>query len=83
MNLILSSLIAVLPVAAAAQSRSVAASGVPGVAIPKVTAVLVIQTAKQGVTAEQVMAVMPSEIRAHREALPRGNDPPMVFARRR
>ena len=38
--------------------------GVPGVAIPKTTAVLVIQTAKQGVRPEQIMAVMPSEIRA-------------------
>jgi hypothetical protein len=37
---------------------------VPGVAIPKTTAVLVIQTAKQGVRPEQIMAVMPSEIRA-------------------
>jgi hypothetical protein len=34
------------------------------VAIPKTTAVLVIQTAKQGVTVQQVMAVMPEEVRA-------------------
>jgi hypothetical protein len=53
------------PVASAiAQSQSGIASGVPSVAIPRVTEVLVIQTAKRGVTAEQVMAVMPSEIRA-------------------
>ena len=32
--------------------------------IPKTTAVLVIQAAKQGVTPQQIMAVMPSEIRA-------------------
>jgi rhodanese-related sulfurtransferase len=37
---------------------------VPGVAIPKTTGVLVIQTAKQGVNPQQIMAVMPAEIRA-------------------
>jgi hypothetical protein len=55
-------LIAMLPVASVAQSPS--ASGVPSVAIPKTTEVLVIQTPKQGVTAQQVMAVIPAEIRA-------------------
>ncbi len=66
MKRILSSiLMSAFPVASAiAQSQSGAASGVPGVAIPRTTEVLVIQTAKQGVTAQQVMAVMPSEIRA-------------------
>jgi hypothetical protein len=34
------------------------------VSVARTTEVLVIQTAKQGVTAQQVMAVMPSEIRA-------------------
>jgi len=57
-------LAAMLPVASGAQSQPGAASGVPSVAIPKTTAVLVIQTPKQGVTAQQVMAVIPSEIRA-------------------
>ena len=57
-------LIAGLPAAAVAQSQSGGASGVPSVAIPKTTGVMVIQTAKQGVTAQQIMAVMPSEIRA-------------------
>ena len=57
-------LIAMLPVASVAQSQSGAASGVPSVAIPKTTEVLVIQTPKQGVTAQQIMAVIPSEIRA-------------------
>jgi hypothetical protein len=37
---------------------------VPNVAIPKISGVLVVQTAKQGVTFEQVMAIMPAEIRA-------------------
>ena len=57
-------LIAMLPVASIAQSKSAVASGVPSVAIPKTTEVLVIQTPKQGVTAQQIMAVIPSEIRA-------------------
>src|ERR1700746_2825771 len=57
-------LIAMLPVAAVAQSQSGGASGVPRVAIPKTTGVMVIQTAKQGVTPQQIIAVMPSEIRA-------------------
>jgi hypothetical protein len=57
-------LIAMLPVAALAQSQSGVTSGVPSVAIPKTTEVMVIQTAKQGVTPQQIIAVMPSEIRA-------------------
>jgi hypothetical protein len=60
-KLLLPFLIAALPVASVAQSQS---GGVPSVAIPKTTEVLVVQTAKQGVTPQQVMAVMPSEIRA-------------------
>ena len=36
----------------------------PSVAIPKPTEVLVIQTAKQGVTPDQIIAVIPAEIRA-------------------
>ena len=57
-------LIAVLPLASVAQSQSVAASGVPSVAIPKTTEVLVIQTPRQGVTVGQIMDVIPAEIRA-------------------
>jgi hypothetical protein len=64
MKLLLPFLIAVLPVASVAQSQSGLAAGVPSVAIPKTTEVLVIQTAKQGVNPRQIMAVMPSEIRA-------------------
>ena len=48
-------IIAALPVASVAQPQSGVASGVPSVAIPKTTEVLVIQTVKQGVTASQVM----------------------------
>jgi hypothetical protein len=64
MQFMISLLIAVLPVASVAQSQSGAASGIPSVAIPPTTEVLVIQTPRQGVTAQQVIAVMPSEVRA-------------------
>jgi rhodanese-related sulfurtransferase len=57
-------LMAALPAASFAQSQSGATSGVPSVAIPKTTEVMVIQTAKQGVTSQQIMAVIPAEIRA-------------------
>ena len=53
----------VVPAASVAQSQSGAASGVPSVAIPT-TEVLVIETPKKGVTPQQIMAVIPEEIRA-------------------
>ena len=56
--------VAMLPVTPLAHSQSGTASQVPSVAIPKTTAVLVIETPKQGVTAQQVMAVIPEEIQA-------------------
>ena len=64
MKIMIPFLMAALPAASLAQSQSGGASGVPSVAIPKTTAVLVIQSAKQGVTADQIMAVIPAEIRA-------------------
>src|SRR6266567_7827472 len=57
-------LIAMLPLASVAQSQSGGGSGVPSVAIPKTTEVLVILTPRQGVTFQQVMAVIPAEILA-------------------
>jgi|SRR5215475_11973867 len=63
MKFVISFLIAMLPVASVAQSQSRVASGVPSVAIPQTTEVIVIQTTKQGVTPQQIMAVIPSEIR--------------------
>src|SRR6202050_271335 len=57
-------LIATLPVASVAESPSGSASGVPSVAIPKTTEVLVILTPKQGVTFQQFMPFMPAEVRA-------------------
>jgi hypothetical protein len=56
-------LVASLPLAAAAQSQPGKTAGTPGAMQPKTTAVMVILTAKQGVTREQIMAVMPAEIR--------------------
>ena len=64
MKFMLPFLSAMLPIASFAQSQSGGASGVPSVAIPKTTEVIVIQTPKQGVTAQQIMAVIPAEIRA-------------------
>ncbi len=57
-------LMAMLPAVLLAQSQPGAASGVPSVAIPKTTEVIVIQTPKQGVTPQQIKAVIPEEIRA-------------------
>jgi hypothetical protein len=61
MKQLLPFLLSALPLASVAQSQS---GGVPSVAIPKTTEVLVIQTVKQGVTPQQVFALMPDEIRA-------------------
>ena len=55
---------AVLPAAGLAQSQSGGGSGVPSIAIPKTTEVIVIETPRQGVTPQQVMAVIPEEIKA-------------------
>ncbi len=63
-------LAAVLPAAVFAQSQTAVqtqpagSSGVPSIAIPKTTEVIVIETPRQGVTAQQVMAVIPEEIAA-------------------
>src|SRR5438067_12470632 len=67
MNFMIFLLTAALPLASFAQSQSGAAPGVPSVAIPKTTEVLVIQTARQGITPQeiqQIVALMPAEIRA-------------------
>jgi hypothetical protein len=64
MKFMITLLLAVLPAAAVAQSQPGQASGLPSVAIPKTTEVLVIETVKQGVTFPQVFAVMPQEARA-------------------
>src|SRR5690349_9086830 len=81
-------LLAALPTLSAAQLQSGGTQGLPGGAIPKTTAVLVIQTPKQGVTFQQVMAVIPDEIQATaklyldgkiREWYSRGNGKGVIF----
>jgi hypothetical protein len=62
MKVIAPLLYAVMPMAAAAQFGG--ASALPSAAIPKTTAVLVILTPAQGVTVQQILAVMPLEIEA-------------------
>ena len=57
-------LMAALPPMSVAQSQAESATALPGVAIPKTTVVLVIQTPKQGVTFQQIMAIIPDEIQA-------------------
>ena len=57
-------LMAVLPVASVAQSQPGSDSRVPSVAVPKTTEVLVVMTPRQGVTPQQIMPVIPQEIRA-------------------
>jgi hypothetical protein len=59
MKLLFLFLMALLPAASFAQSQSP-----PGVSTPKTTEVIVILTPKQGVTRQQIMSVMPAEIRA-------------------
>ncbi len=70
------------------QAQSGATSDVPSVAIPKTTAVFIIQTPKQGVLAKQIMAVIPDEIQATvrlyldgkiREWYSRGNGKGVIF----
>ena len=88
MKFLIPLLMAVLPTASVAQSQSATASGVPSIAIPETTAVLVIETPKKGVTAQQIMDVIPAEIRATvklyldgkiREWYSRGNGKGVVF----
>ena len=56
-------LVAALPAAAFAQSQSAPAPAASGVALPKITEVMVMLTPRQAVTRQQIIAVMPSEIR--------------------
>ena len=64
MKLMIPFLMAAIPAASFAQSQSGGASGVPSVAIPKTTAVLVLLTPRKGVTPAQIMSVIPTEVRA-------------------
>src|SRR4051794_12001021 len=64
MKFVIPFLMAGLPPVSLTQSQSGAAPGGPPLTITKTTEVLVIQTPRHGVTPEQIMAVMPSEVRA-------------------
>jgi hypothetical protein len=64
MKLLFPFLMSLLPVASFAQSQSTASQPPSGVPSPKTTGVMVIVTAKQGVDRQQIMKVMPAEIRA-------------------
>jgi len=55
---------AMLSASTITHSQSGAASGVPSVAIPKTTAVLVIETPRAGVTPQDIMKLIPDEIQA-------------------
>lgn len=64
MKVMFSVFLAMLSTACLAHSQSGTSSGLPSVAVPKTTAVLVIETPREGVTFSQVFAVMPQETRA-------------------
>ena len=66
MKFLLPFLLSAFPFAAVAQSQSPSPSTPPTAEppSPKTTDVMVILTAKQGVTRQQIMAIMPAEIRA-------------------
>ena len=64
MKYMIAFLIAVSPVASVAQSQPGTPRMPSGMVLPKTTEVIAILTAKQGVTRQQIMSIMPSEIRA-------------------
>ena len=64
MKMLLPFLLSAFPLASVALSQSPSPQPPPGVPSPKTTEVMVILTAKQGVTRQQIMNVMPDEIRA-------------------
>jgi hypothetical protein len=63
-KLLLPFIMSVFPVASVAQSQSPSPQPPSGVPSPKTTEVMVILTVKPGVTPQQIMNVMPAEIRA-------------------
>ena len=64
MRLLVPFIMSVFPIASVAQSQGHMPQSPSGVPTPKTTDVMVILTAKQGITRQQIMAVMPDEIRA-------------------
>ncbi len=64
MKLLLPFIMSVLPVASVAQSQPSSTQPQSGAPSPKTTEVMVIMTAKQGVTRQEIMNIIPDEIRA-------------------
>jgi hypothetical protein len=64
MKLLFPLLMSLLPIASVAQSQSPSPQAPSGAPSPKTTEVMVILTARQGVTRQQIMNVMPAEVRA-------------------
>lgn len=64
MKLLLPSLMSLFPLALVEQSPASSPQSASGVPSAKTTEVMVILTAKQGVTRQQIMSIMPAEIRA-------------------
>ena len=64
MKLLLLFLMFLFPVAFAAQAQPPSTQPPAGVPSPKTTEVMVVLTAKQGVTRQQIMSIMPAEVRA-------------------
>ena len=64
MKQLLPILLSALPLASVAQSQPPSPQPPSGVPSPKTTEVMVIQTARPGVTRQQIMNIMPDEIRA-------------------
>lgn len=64
MNFLLPFILSIYPLAAMTQSQSPSAQVPAEAPSPKTTEVLVILTARPGVTRQQIMTIMPAEIRA-------------------
>ena len=64
MKFLLPFVLSAFPFAAVAQSQSPSTPPPPEPLTPKTTEVMVILTAREGVTRQQIMTVMPAEIRA-------------------
>ena len=64
MKLLLPLIMSAFPIASVLQSQSPSPQPPPGAPAPKTTEVMVILTARQGVTRQQILSVMPDEIRA-------------------
>jgi hypothetical protein len=64
MNFLLPLILSAFPFVAIAHAQSPSAEPPAGAPSPKTTEVMVILTARQGVTRQQIMDIMPAEIRA-------------------